>query len=157
MAKATCPLLLLLSIWCAGCTATDTPLAPPLPTRPAFLEGDTAAALARMDSLDMEARIAQLMMVPLYSKPGEPESAVDLAALIVDLGVGGVIAMQGDKANTARNLRHLDSLARATSGVGLLTAMDAEWAERAPWDLLPASTVHYAQSRRALHSNAPRD
>ncbi|MGB1074062.1 MAG: glycoside hydrolase family 3 N-terminal domain-containing protein [Flavobacteriales bacterium] len=127
MAKAACPLLLLLSIWCAGCTATDTPLAPPLPTRPAFLEGDTAAALARMDSLDMEARIAQLMMVPLYSKPGEPESAADVAALIVDLGVGGVIAMQGDKANTARNLHHLDSLARATSGVGLLSAMDAEW------------------------------
>ncbi|MEC7114376.1 MAG: glycoside hydrolase family 3 N-terminal domain-containing protein, partial [Bacteroidota bacterium] len=56
-----------------------------------------------------------------------PESAASVAALITDRGVGGVIAMQGDKANTARNLHQLDSLARQKSGVGLLTAMDAEW------------------------------
>ena len=89
--------------------------------------GDTALARARMDSLSLEERIAQLMMVPLYSKPGEPESLESVALLIADLGVGGVIAMQGDKANTARNLSRLDSLARIRSGVGLLTAMDAEW------------------------------
>ena len=81
-----------------------------------------------MDSLDMEARIAQMMMVPLYSRPGEPESAMEsVTALIVDLGVGGVIAMQG-----TRPTRPEPSSPRqprlATSGVGLLTAMDAEWA-----------------------------
>ena len=80
-----------------------------------------------MDSLSMEARIAQLMMVRLYSKPEEPESAHDVAKLIAEFGVGGVIAMQGDKATTKRNLQQLDSLAKSTNGIGLLTAMDAEW------------------------------
>ncbi|MGB1573220.1 MAG: glycoside hydrolase family 3 N-terminal domain-containing protein, partial [Flavobacteriales bacterium] len=120
-------MLSLLSLWFAGCLATSAPPANPEPIRPAFLAGDTALARAQLDSLSMEERIAQLMMVPLYCKPGEPESAASVAALITDLGVGGVIAMQGDKANTAHNLHQLDSLARMRSGVGLLTAMDAEW------------------------------
>ena len=128
MGKATRPMMLsLLSLWFAGCLATSAPPTTPEPIRPAFLAGDTVLAQAQLDSLSMEERIAQLMMVPLYSKPGEPESAASVAALITDLGVGGVIAMQGDKANTACNLHHLDSLARQKSGVGLLTAMDAEW------------------------------
>lgn len=110
-----------------GCLALSAPEVAPQPVRPSFLSGDSLLAMAAMDSLGMPERIAQLMMVPLYSKPGEPESAAEVARLIVDLGVGGVIAMQGDKANTARNLHHLDSLARATTGLGLLTAMDAEW------------------------------
>ncbi|MBK12911.1 MAG: hypothetical protein CL849_05210 [Crocinitomicaceae bacterium] len=127
MGKAARPLLLALSIWCVGCLTADVSLLSSLPTYPAFLAGDTAAARSQMDSLSMEARIAQLMMVPLYSKPGEPESARDVARLIAEFGVGGVIAMQGDKATTKRNLQQLDSLSRANFGIGLLTAMDAEW------------------------------
>jgi len=127
MGKAARPLLLALSIWCVGCVTADVSPLSPLPTHPAFLAGDTAAARSQMDSLSMEARIAQLMMVPLYSKPEEPESAHDVARLLAEFGVGGVIAMQGDKATTKRNLQQLDSLARANCGIGLLTAMDAEW------------------------------
>lgn len=110
-----------------GCLAHSAPEVAPQPVRPSFLSGDSVLARAAMDSLDMPGRIAQLMMVPLYSKPGEPESVEDVGQLIADFGVGGVIAMQGDKGNTARNLAQLDSLARVTSGIGLLTAMDAEW------------------------------
>ena len=101
MGKANRPMMLsLLSLWFAGCLATSAPPNTPEPIHPAFLAGDTVLAQAQLDSLSMEERIAQLMMVPLYSKPGEPESAASVAALITDLGVGGVIAMQGDKANT---------------------------------------------------------
>jgi len=110
-----------------GCQSGQAVADPQSPISPAFLAGDTAKAQARMDSLSMEARIAQLMMVPLYSRPGEPESAASVKALVASLGAGGVIAMQGDMATTAQNLQELDSIAVATSGVGLLTAMDAEW------------------------------
>ena len=121
MGKATRPMMLsLLSLWFAGCLATSAPPPPPEPIRPAFLAGDTALAQAQLDSLSIEERIAQLMMVPLYSKPGEPESAASVASLITDLGVGGVIAMQGDKANTTRNLHHLDSLDSLSQSLAIL-------------------------------------
>lgn len=98
-----------------------------LPVRPAFLSAAPDSAMAVMETMDMRQRVAQLMMVPVYSRPGEPESAAAVSLLVSELGVGGVIAMQGDTATTRRNLARLDSVARATSGVRLLTAMDAEW------------------------------
>ena len=64
-----------------------------------------------MDSLSMAERIAQIMMVPLYSRPDEPGSALEVSRWIEEHGVGGVIAMQGDKSNTRKNLAWLDSLA----------------------------------------------
>lgn len=101
--------------------------APKGPVAPAFLSGDTASAKALMDAMTMRQRIGQLMMVPLYSKPGEPESAEQVALWIEKHGVGGVIAMQGDLSTTRNNLAALDSLAFALHGTGLLTSMDAEW------------------------------
>lgn len=110
-----------------GCQSGQAVADPPGPKSPTFLSGDTASAQALLDSLSMEARIAQLMMVPVYSRPGEPESAAYVMEMVETLGIGGVIAMQGDIATTTRNLARLDSTAVATSGIGLLTAMDAEW------------------------------
>ena len=118
-------LLTLLAAW--GCQSGQAVVDPPLPIRPAFLFSDSASAEALLDSLSMEERIAQIMMVPLYSRPGEPESMESVARLVDDLGVGGVIAMQGDLPTTEANLTQLDSFALVRSGVGLLTAMDAEW------------------------------
>ena len=50
-----------------GCLALSAPEVDPQPVRPSFLSGDSVLARAAMDSLDMPGRIAQLMMVPLYS------------------------------------------------------------------------------------------
>jgi len=98
-----------------------------LPVRPAFLSGDTAAAKSLLNSLSIRGRVAQLMMVPLYSKPTEPGSFEQVRAFVEEFGIGGVIAMQGDRAHTRHNLRILDSLSHALTGVGMLTSMDAEW------------------------------
>ena len=95
--------------------------------RPAFLEGDTASAWAVMDSMTLREKVAQLMMVPLYSKPGEPDSKNDVRSAIEQWGIGGVIAMQGDTQTTRHNLAELDSVSSARTGLDLLTAMDAEW------------------------------
>lgn len=94
---------------------------------PEFLLGDTALAMRTLDGMSMSQRLAQLMMVPLYSRPGETTSFREVSAWIEEHGVGGIIAMQGDKATTRANIGYLDSLAMASSGLPLLTAMDAEW------------------------------
>ena len=99
----------------------------PAAMRPAFLEGDTASAWAVMDSMTLREKVAQLMMVPLYSKPGEPDSKNDVRSAIEQWGIGGVIAMQGDTQTTRHNLAELDSVSSARTGLDLLTAMDAEW------------------------------
>lgn len=95
--------------------------------RPLFLNADSAAARDGMDSMTVRQKIGQLMMLPLYSKPGESDSFEGVAADVLEYDIGGVIAMQGDRTTTKRNLRTLDSLARSRQGVGLMTAMDAEW------------------------------
>ena len=118
------PLLLTLVIM--GCHPGDAQEGNP-PVRPAFLEGDTVAVRAIMAGMSMRARAAQLMMVPVYSKPGEPESAEKTGAMIAEFGIGGVIAMQGDREGTRRNMARLNSISRAVTGTPLLTAMDAEW------------------------------
>ena len=116
-----------LALGLVGCLSGHSlsPIEPP--TRPAFLKGNLELAQREMAKLSMTERMAQLMMVPLYSKPGETESATQVAEWISMFGIGGVIAMQGDKATTRSNLAHLDSLAIERSGIHLLTAMDAEW------------------------------
>ena len=80
-----------------------------------------------MDSMTLREKVAQLMMVPLYSKPGEPDSKNDVRSAIEQWGLGGVIAMQGDTQTTRHNLAELDSVSSARTGLDLLTAMDAEW------------------------------
>lgn len=119
--------LVLASALLMGCVPGGAQSGDPVPVRPAFLSGDTAMAMSILRSMDMRERVAQLMMVQLYCKPGEPGSLNDVRAVIEEFGVGGVIAMQGDTATTRHHLALLDSVARAGQGVPLLTAMDAEW------------------------------
>ena len=119
--------VLTLSWMTVGCISghdlqPDTP-----PQRPEFLLGDSALALHTLNGLSMTERMGQLMMVPLYSRPGERGSFDEVAQWVENFGVGGIIAMQGDKSTTRSNLGALDSLAKSTSGIPLLTAMDAEW------------------------------
>jgi len=121
------PVLLLAPVL-LSCQPGEAQSEAPTALRPAFLErGDTTAALAVMDSMTLRAQVGQLMMVPLYSKPGEPDSKIGVRDAIETWGVGGVIAMQGDTLTTRLNLAELDSLALKESGLHLLTAMDAEW------------------------------
>ena len=117
----------LLAVLLLSCQFGDAQSEEWTPVRPAFLSGDTAAARATMDSLSMREMVAQLMMVPLYSKPGEDESMAAVSKAVEEHHIGGVIAMQGDATTTRRNLAHLDSMARRLTGSGMLTAMDAEW------------------------------
>jgi len=125
--RLTCAVWIWLSLALFSCSQGGAQPRSTGPIRPEFLSGDSALALAQLDSMSMRQRIAQLMMVPLYSKPGETASFEEVRGDILSFGIGGVIAMQGDTAGTRRNLATLDSIARTISGVGLLTAMDAEW------------------------------
>ena len=109
-----------------GCR-TGEAQAPEGPQRPVFLTLDSAAAISQMDSMTVRQKIGQVMMVRLYSKPGQNESFEEVRSDIAEYGIGGVIAMQGDRSTTQRNLHALDSVSRSDHGVGLLTAMDAEW------------------------------
>lgn len=118
---------LLVLLVLASCHAGDAQRHMDLPVRPGFLAGDTAAAWTLMTSLSMRERVAQLMMVPLYSRPDDTDSFEQVQSDLFTFRIGGVIAMQGDKATTRQNLQVLDSLALALSGVGMLTSMDAEW------------------------------
>ena len=119
--------VLLLAPVLLSCHPGDAQSDARLPVAPAFLSGDTAAARAMLQDMTIREKVAQLMMVPLYSKPGEPDSFVSVQASVAQYGLGGVIAMQGNKAQTRLNLHRLDSTASAVSGVPLLVAMDAEW------------------------------
>ena len=127
MHKARLWAALLLAPVLLSCQPGDAQSEGPGLVRPAFLNGDTTSALALMDSMSMRERITQLMMVPLYSKPGEPESMEEVRSAIESWGIGGVIAMQGDTQTTRLNLAELDRTSRARTGLDLLTAMDAEW------------------------------
>ena len=73
-------------------------------------------------TLNTEQRIAQLLMVPVYSKTDttgwhEAEDWVD------NLGLGGIIVMQGGPENQRIRIRRMQDLAK----VPLLVASDAEW------------------------------
>ena len=125
--KPICAVWIWLTLALFSCSAGEAQPHGTEPIQPEFLSGDSALVLTQLDSMSMRERIAQLMMVPLYSKPGETSSFEEVRGEILSFGIGGVIAMQGDSAGTRRNLAALDSIARYTSGVGLLTAMDAEW------------------------------
>lgn len=125
--KPTGAVWIWLSLALFSCSAGEAQPHSAAPIRPEFLLADSALAQAQLDSMSMRERIAQLMMVPLYSKPGETSSFEEVREDIQTFGIGGVIAMQGDSAGTRRNLAALDSTAHSVSGVGLLTAMDAEW------------------------------
>ncbi|MGE0640456.1 MAG: glycoside hydrolase family 3 N-terminal domain-containing protein [Thermoanaerobaculia bacterium] len=88
---------------------------------PAPESGWTAATLA---GLDLEAKVAQMIMVRAYAVPRHPqdEEQVELAAQIRDLGVGGVALSRSELDTIPGFLDELQALAR----VPLWVAADVE-------------------------------
>ena len=73
-------------------------------------------------TLNTEQRIAQLLMVPVYSRT-DTAGWSEAEIWIRDLGLGGVIVMQGGPEHQRIRVRRMQELAE----VPLLVASDAEW------------------------------
>ena len=75
-----------------------------------------------LGTLSMEERVAQLLMVPIYAKKDTSDWA-ETERWTRELGLGGVICMQGGPEQQRIRLRRLQQLAK----VPLLVSSDAEW------------------------------
>jgi beta-glucosidase-like glycosyl hydrolase/CubicO group peptidase (beta-lactamase class C family) len=89
------------------------------------LEPDSAAiswARSVLDTMSIESKIGQLLMVPAYSK-GNEEEAATLEKLIRQYRLGGIIFMQGTPQEQVRLANRFQS----ASSLPLLVSQDAEW------------------------------
>jgi len=90
--------------------------------KPAFLNVELEYIDSILSTLSLEEQIAQLLMVPIYSL--EDRTDWDEAENWVrDLGLGGVICMQGGPENQRIRIKRLQEL----SDIPLMVASDAEW------------------------------
>ncbi|MEO7082180.1 MAG: glycoside hydrolase family 3 N-terminal domain-containing protein, partial [Flavobacteriales bacterium] len=89
---------------------------------PAFIDGPSPWADSVLATLDLDQRIAQLMMVAAYSNKGE-KHAVEIEQLVKKYNVGGLIFFQGGP------IRQVDLTNRfqAIAPTPLLIGMDLEW------------------------------
>ena len=112
--------LVLLSF--AGChlAQDDSPLK--APSSSAFLQEDSLLVDSLLSTLTMEQQVAQLLMVPIYAKE-DTNGWAEAERWTRDLGLGGVICMQGGPNLQRTRLRRLQD--RAT--IPLMVASDAEW------------------------------
>ena len=115
---STCLALVL----CAGCHRAQDYTSPQGPIQPAFLSEDSVETDSILASLSMEERIAQLLMVPIYSRT-DTSGWAEAESWARDLGLGGVICMQGGPEHQRIRLNRLQS----QSEIPLLVASDAEW------------------------------
>jgi beta-glucosidase-like glycosyl hydrolase/CubicO group peptidase (beta-lactamase class C family) len=91
-------------------------------TDPAFLFTPHEWVDSVLNSLTPEKRIAQLIMVAAYSNDN-PKNEEEVATLVHDHGIGGLIFFQGSPYKQAVLTNHYQSLAATPLFVG----MDAEW------------------------------
>ena len=91
---------------------------------PEFLtdKGAIAYADSVMANLSTEEMIAQLLMVPVYSRT-DTSGWSEAEHWVRDLGLGGIIVMQGGPENQRIRIKRMQDLAE----VPLLVASDAEW------------------------------
>jgi len=92
------------------------------PIDPPFLSADTSWVNARMKTMSLDEKIAQMLMIQAYSNRGEDHLA-ELVKLVSKYHVGGVIFFQGRPSRQAYMTNKLQSASR----IPLLVAMDAEW------------------------------
>ncbi|MAB73846.1 MAG: hypothetical protein CMC99_02730 [Flavobacteriales bacterium] len=112
--------LALLSL--AGCNRAQDTLATTGPIQPAFLSADSLLVDSILGTLSMEEQVAQLLMVPIYART-DTAGWAEAERWTRDLGLGGVICMQGGPEHQRTRLKRLQELAR----VPLMVASDAEW------------------------------
>ena len=106
----------------AGCHQAQAPLADSGPIRPAFLSADSLAVDSVLATLSMEERVAQLLMVPIYSRT-DTAGWAEAERWTRELGLGGVICMQGGPEHQRIRLKRLQAQAK----VPLMVSSDAEW------------------------------
>jgi beta-glucosidase-like glycosyl hydrolase/CubicO group peptidase (beta-lactamase class C family) len=92
-------------------------------TKPPFLKylGDSWVN-SRMESLTLDEKIAQLMMISVYPSQDETNQK-NIAALVEKWKPGGILVMQGSPVKTARWINSFQE----KSTVPLLVAVDGEW------------------------------
>lgn len=91
-------------------------------SEPAFLSADTLWVDSVLNSLNLEEKIAQLIMIPAYSYMGE-EHIKSIRQLIQKYNIGGIIFMKGSPVRQAQMTSHFQSIAKTP----IMVAMDAEW------------------------------
>ncbi|HIB77845.1 MAG TPA: glycosyl hydrolase [Flavobacteriales bacterium] len=89
---------------------------------PAFLSVESVWVDSILGTLSMEEQVAQLLMVPVYSRT-DTSGWDEAEDWVRDLGLGGIICMQGGPENQRNRINRLQSL----SEVPLMVASDAEW------------------------------
>ena len=112
--------LALLSL--AGCNRAQDTLETTGPIQPAFLSADSLLVDSILGTLSMEEQVAQLLMVPIYART-DTAGWAEAERWTRDLGLGGVICMQGGPEHQRTRLKRLQEKAR----VPLMVASDAEW------------------------------
>lgn len=90
--------------------------------KPAFLNVEHEYIDSILSTLSIEEQIAQLLMVPIYSYADRSDWD-EAENWMQDLGLGGVICMQGGPENQRIRIRRLQE----RSEIPLMVASDAEW------------------------------
>ena len=101
--------LALLSL--AGCNRAQDTLATTGPIQPAFLSADSLLVDSILGTLSMEEQVAQLLMVPIYART-DTTGWAEAERWTRDLGLGGVICMQGGPEHQRTRLKRLQEKAR---------------------------------------------
>jgi beta-N-acetylhexosaminidase len=92
------------------------------PTDPAFLDSSSAWVDSVFNSLSLDEKIGQMIMVAAYSNRGTDHQE-EIIQLIEKYQVGGVVFFQGGPVRQAIITNHFQSASKTP----LLIAMDAEW------------------------------
>ena len=101
---------------------------------PKFLKSDTVWVNSLINKMDLDEKIAQLLMVAAYSNRDESH-AKELDELVKKYNVGGLIFFQGGPVRQAILTNRFQKMSK----VPLLIAMDAEWG----LDMRLDSTISY--------------
>jgi beta-glucosidase-like glycosyl hydrolase/CubicO group peptidase (beta-lactamase class C family) len=92
------------------------------PTNPQFLDTASLWVDSVLNSLSLDEKIAQMIMIPAYSNRDQ-EHEQEVIDLIKKYKVGGVVFFQGGPVRQAIMTDHFQSVSKTP----LLIAMDAEW------------------------------
>ena len=114
-------LVLLYSLVKPEARESQTEFEPLVPGDPPFLEADQAWVDSVMETLSLEERIAQMIMVYGYSNMG-PDHQKSVLKQVKRQKVGGILFFQGEPVEQAR----LTNLYQDASQVPLLIALDGE-------------------------------
>ena len=106
----------------AGCHLAQDDSPNKGPIKPAFLQEDSLLVDSLLSTLTMEEQVAQLLMVPIYAQH-DTNGWAEAERWTQELGLGGVICMQGGPNLQRIRLQRLQSNAR----IPLMVASDAEW------------------------------